>query len=324
MPSSLTGLVIIFRHGTGRMLSILGSCFPSVSFGWNVGGTRMRRRRRRTRDDDHYRSSRRHAHSSFTPHRRDLLKGVGVVGAGAALGSGDRRLRRQRAVSASPSPPAAAGTPEDGRAPESGGRARFGQGGPRRPRHRRSPCSPWTCASTCTTRCSSTSPEGVLGMALAEDARAERRRRRSTRSSSSPASCSTTARRSTPTPWCTASSASWTPRTRASRRTQLRGLTPGGTKKVDDLTVQLRADEANAIFPEALADLQRGHRPRRLRPQGRRRAPSAPARSSCQPERLPARPAVRVRQERGLLARRTAARTWTSSRSSSSPTPPRS
>jgi len=34
---------------------------------------------------------------------------------------------------------------------------------------------------------------------------------------------------------------------------QLRGLTPGGTKKLDDLTVQFNLEEANAIFPEALA-----------------------------------------------------------------------
>ena len=34
---------------------------------------------------------------------------------------------------------------------------------------------------------------------------------------------------------------------------QLRGLTPGGTVKVDDLTVSFKLKEANAIFPEALA-----------------------------------------------------------------------
>jgi len=34
---------------------------------------------------------------------------------------------------------------------------------------------------------------------------------------------------------------------------QLRGLTPGGTKKVDDLTVTFTLKEANVIFPEALA-----------------------------------------------------------------------
>ena len=34
---------------------------------------------------------------------------------------------------------------------------------------------------------------------------------------------------------------------------QLRGLTPGGTKKVDDLTVTFNLKEANVIFPEALA-----------------------------------------------------------------------
>jgi peptide/nickel transport system substrate-binding protein len=34
---------------------------------------------------------------------------------------------------------------------------------------------------------------------------------------------------------------------------QLRGLTPGGTKKIDDLTVQFNLEEANAIFPESLA-----------------------------------------------------------------------
>jgi len=34
---------------------------------------------------------------------------------------------------------------------------------------------------------------------------------------------------------------------------QLRGLKPGGTKKIDDLTVQFNLTEANAIFKEALA-----------------------------------------------------------------------
>jgi peptide/nickel transport system substrate-binding protein len=34
---------------------------------------------------------------------------------------------------------------------------------------------------------------------------------------------------------------------------QLRGLTPGGTKKVDDLTVTFELEEANAIFAESLA-----------------------------------------------------------------------
>jgi peptide/nickel transport system substrate-binding protein len=34
---------------------------------------------------------------------------------------------------------------------------------------------------------------------------------------------------------------------------QLRGLAPGGTKKIDDLTVTFELSEANAIFPEALA-----------------------------------------------------------------------
>ncbi len=34
---------------------------------------------------------------------------------------------------------------------------------------------------------------------------------------------------------------------------QLRGLAPGGTKKIDDLTVQFNLEEANAIFKEALA-----------------------------------------------------------------------
>ena len=34
---------------------------------------------------------------------------------------------------------------------------------------------------------------------------------------------------------------------------QLKGLTPGGTKKVDDLTVQFNLEETNAIFKEALA-----------------------------------------------------------------------
>ena len=34
---------------------------------------------------------------------------------------------------------------------------------------------------------------------------------------------------------------------------QLRGLTPGGTQKIDDLTVTFKLEEANAIFPEALA-----------------------------------------------------------------------
>ena len=34
---------------------------------------------------------------------------------------------------------------------------------------------------------------------------------------------------------------------------QLRGLTPGGTKKIDDLTVQFNLEEANSIFPEALS-----------------------------------------------------------------------
>ena len=34
---------------------------------------------------------------------------------------------------------------------------------------------------------------------------------------------------------------------------QLRGLTPGGTKKIDDLTVQFNLEEPNSIFPEALS-----------------------------------------------------------------------
>jgi peptide/nickel transport system substrate-binding protein len=34
---------------------------------------------------------------------------------------------------------------------------------------------------------------------------------------------------------------------------QLRGLKPGGTKKIDDLTVQFNLEEANSIFPEALS-----------------------------------------------------------------------
>jgi len=39
---------------------------------------------------------------------------------------------------------------------------------------------------------------------------------------------------------------------------QLRGLAPGGTKKVDDLTVTFELTQANAIFPEALATYSAG------------------------------------------------------------------
>jgi peptide/nickel transport system substrate-binding protein len=35
--------------------------------------------------------------------------------------------------------------------------------------------------------------------------------------------------------------------------TQLKGLAPGGTKKIDDLTVQFNLSEPNSIFPEALS-----------------------------------------------------------------------
>ena len=64
---------------------------------------------------------------------------------------------------------------------------------------------------------------------------------------------------------------------------QLRGLKPGGTKKIDDLTVQLQArPRRTSIFPEALADLQRRpSSPSATTPRAAR-ASSAPARS-CWP-----------------------------------------
>ena len=49
---------------------------------------------------------------------------------------------------------------------------------------------------------------------------------------------------------------------------QLRGLKPGGTKKVDDLTVSFNLTEANAIFPEALATYSAGIVPVGYNPKG--------------------------------------------------------
>ncbi len=49
---------------------------------------------------------------------------------------------------------------------------------------------------------------------------------------------------------------------------QLRGLAPGGTKKIDDLTVSFNLKEPNAIFPEALSTYSAGIVPVGYNPKG--------------------------------------------------------
>ena len=79
---------------------------------------------------------------------------------------------------------------------------------------------------------------------------------------------STMARRSTRTPSCTASSGSLDPKNPGLAAKQLRGLEPGGTKKVDDLTVRFELSAPNAIFPEALSAYSAGIVPVGYNPKG--------------------------------------------------------
>ena len=135
--------------------------------------------------------------------RRDLLKGVGVVGAGAALAPAIAACGGSSTTTASPS---AAGTPK------MGGHLRVAAGLGSAKETLDAHATAFTMQSmdmrfNMYDSLLEYSAEGVQGMALAETLDADATGKTFTVKLKS-VSCSTTARRSTPTPWCTASSAS--------------------------------------------------------------------------------------------------------------------
>ena len=104
--------------------------------------------------------------------------------------------------------------------------------------------------------------------------------------------------------------------------TQLKGLTPGGTKKVDDLTVQFNLEETNAIFKEALATYSAAVVPVGYDPKGGEGAiGTGPFKLAQASDFQPGVQCVFVKNEN--YWRQDGGPTWTSSPSSSSPTPPR-
>ena len=181
--------------------------------------------------------------------RRDLLKGVGVVGAGAALAPAIAACGgSSTTTTASPS---AAGTPK------MGGHLRVAAGLGSAKETLDAHATAFTMQSmdmrfNMYDSLLEYSAEGVQGMALAETLDADATGKTFTVKLKS----GLVFHDGTPV---NADAVVYSferimdPKNPGLAANQLRGLKPGGTKKVDDLTVRFELTEANVIFPEALA-----------------------------------------------------------------------
>jgi peptide/nickel transport system substrate-binding protein len=196
------------------------------------------------RDDDLYASVIR---KTFT--RRDLLKGVAVVGAGAALAPALAACGSSSTTSSAS--PSAAGTPK------MGGHLRVAAGMGSAKETLDAHATAFTMQSMAMRfnmydSLLEYSPEGVQGMALAESIEANTTGTQYTVRlkpdlvfhDGSPVNADAVVY---------SFERIMNPKNPGLAANQLRGLKPGGTKKMDDLTVRFELTEANAIFPEALA-----------------------------------------------------------------------
>jgi peptide/nickel transport system substrate-binding protein len=185
--------------------------------------------------------------------RRQLLQGAAAVGAAAAFGSAAMACGSSGGggTSASPSSTAAAGTPK------TGGHLRVaaGQGSAKEALDAQAPAYTMQSETMRFNMYDSLleySPEGVLGMALAESLEPNADGTKYTVKlkpdvvfhDGSPVNADAVVY---------SFERIMDPKNPGLAAQQLSGLTPGGTKKVDDLTVEFDLEQANAIFPEALA-----------------------------------------------------------------------
>ena len=182
--------------------------------------------------------------------RRDLLKGVGVVGAGAALAPAIAACGGSSSTTTSASP-SAAGTPK------MGGHLRVAAGMGSAKETLDAHATAFTMQSMAMRfnmydSLLEYSPEGVQGMALAESIEANTTGTQYTVRlkpdlvfhDGSPVNADAVVY---------SFERIMNPKNPGLAANQLRGLKPGGTKKMDDRTVRFELTEANAIFPEALA-----------------------------------------------------------------------
>ncbi len=196
-------------------------------------------------DDNPYRSF---ANKTFT--RRDLLKGAAVVGAGAALAPVIAACGGDSGTTASPSA-SAAGTPK------MGGHLRVAAGLGSAKETLDAHATAFTMQSmdmrfNMYDSLLEYSPEGVQGMALAESIEANASGTQYTVKlkpdlvfhDGSPVNADAVV---------DSFERIMNPKNPGLAANQLRGLKPGGTKKLDDVTVRFELAEANVIFPEALA-----------------------------------------------------------------------
>ncbi|HET6494423.1 MAG TPA: ABC transporter substrate-binding protein, partial [Thermoleophilia bacterium] len=197
-----------------------------------------------TRNDNLYNSF---IQKTFT--RRDLLKGVAVVGAGAALAPALAACGGSSSTSTAS--PSAAGVPK------MGGHLRVAAGLGSAKETLDAHATAFTMQSmdmrfNMYDSLLEYSAEGVQGMALAESLEADDKGMQFTVKlkpdlvfhDGSPVNADAVV---------DSFERIMNPKNPGLAANQLRGLTPGGTKKVDDLTVRFDLTEANAIFPEALA-----------------------------------------------------------------------
>ena len=187
--------------------------------------------------------------------RRDVLKGAAVLGAGAALGPALAACGGSDGTEASPSAPATAG-------PKMGGdlRVAASEGSTKEDLDVHAAAITTTAMAFRFNLYDSLlefSPEGVLGMALAESVTPNDKGDQYTVKlkpelvfhDGSPVDADAVVY---------SFNRILDPKKPGLAAQQLRGLTQSGVKKLDDLTVQFDLEQVNAIFPEALSNYAAG------------------------------------------------------------------